>query len=108
MPLSSVATAAVTSAAASAAITCNTAGFLPGQKVIAVIGGTNGAAFSGTAVVQTSDDGTTWGTADGAVALVTTTGAPTIQEITLKSYVRLNVSAFTSGSAQARFISALG
>lgn len=97
-------TAILAAAAAGATISTTEAGFLPGMKVPAVIG-SPGNAFVGSAIVQTSEDGTTWGTGTGAVA-VTGPGL-NIQEITLKQYIRLNVTAFTSGSIQSTFLSAI-
>ncbi len=90
--------------AAGATIATTEIGFLPGMKVAAVIGSPAGA-FVGSAIVQTSEDGTTWGTATGAVA-VTGPGL-NVQEVTLKQFIRLNVTAFTSGNIQASLISGL-
>ena len=90
--------------AAGATINTNESGFCPGMKVVADIGSPSNA-FVGSAIVQTSEDGTTWGTGTGAVAV---TGPGTnIQEITLKQYLRLNVTAYTSGNIQASFFSDL-
>lgn len=87
--------------AAGATINTNETGFLPGI-VVPVFLGSPGGAFVGSAIVQTSVDGTTWSTASGAVA-VTGPGL-NIQQITLAQFVRLNVTAFTSGNIQATFI----
>lgn len=88
-----------------ATISTNEAGFLPGMKVPAIIG-SPGAAFVGSAILQSSEDGTTWGTASGAVAV--TTAGLNIQEVVLKQYMRLNVTAFTSGNIQATLVSTIG
>jgi hypothetical protein len=88
--------------AAGATISTTEAGLLPGMTVVAVLGSPGGA-FVGSAIVQTSEDGSTWGTASGASAV---TGAGlNIQPIVLKQYVRLNVTAFTSGNIQATILS---
>lgn len=92
------------SAVASAAIATKEAGFLPGMPAVAFLHSPGGA-FAGTAVVQTSEDGTTWATAEGASA-VTAPGA--IQNIKLKQFVRLNCSAFTSGGIQLSVLSNVG
>lgn len=88
-------------AGADAAIAMNESGFLPGMVVPVVIG-SPGAAFAGSAIIQSSVDGTTWGTATGAAAV--TAGGTTIQSVTLNQYMRLNVTAYTSGSIQATFL----
>lgn len=97
-------TAILAALAAGAIISTTELGFLPGMKVAAVIGSPGGA-FVGSAIVQTSEDGTTWGTATGAVA-VTGPGL-NVQEVTLKQYLRLNVTAYTSGNIQSSFLSGL-
>lgn len=93
-------------AAAAAGATINTTemGFLPGMKVAAVIGSPGGA-IVGSAIVQTSEDGTAWATATGASAV--TTAGLNIQEITLKQFLRFNMTAWTSGNLQATFLSGL-
>jgi len=96
--------AILSAAAAGATINTNESGLCPGMKIVAEIG-SPGAAFVGSAIVQTSEDGSTWGTATGAVA-VTGPGL-NIQEITLKQYLRLNVTAYTSGNIQASFFGEL-
>lgn len=92
------------SAVASAGVATNEAGFLPGMPAVAFLN-TPAGAFSGSAIIQTSEDNSTWATAAGASA-VTTGGA--IQNITLKQYVRLNCTAFTSGSIQLSVLSNVG
>jgi hypothetical protein len=98
-------TAILSAVAAGATIETNKAGFLPGMTVPVIIGSPD-AAFAGSAVVQTSEDGSTWGTASGAVAV--TTAGLAIQQIVLKQYVRLNVTARTAGSVQATLLSDVG
>lgn len=88
--------------AAGATINTSEAGLLPGMIVPVVIG-SPGAAFVGSAIIQTSEDGSTWGTGSGAVA-VTGPGL-NIQQVTLKQYIRLNVTAYTSGNIQATILS---
>jgi tryptophan synthase alpha subunit len=92
------------SVVAGATISTQEMGFLPGMKVAAVIGSPAGA-IVGSAIVQTSEDGTTWGTATGASAV--TTAGLNIQEITLKQFLRFNMTAWTSGNLQATFLSGL-
>lgn len=98
-------TTIVSSAAASDAISTQDAGFLPGMEVdveaFAPVG-----AFSGTARWQTSQDGTSW--TDAGANWVTTAGGLNVQKITLAQYLRLNCSAFTSGSVQGRALSNVG
>jgi len=94
--------ALLASVVAGATISTQEAGFLPGM-VVPVILGAPGGAFVGSAVVQTSEDGTTWGTGTGAVAV--TAGGVNIQSVTLKQYTRLNCTAYTSGGIQATFLS---
>lgn len=88
--------------AAGATINTTEAGFLPGMTIPAIIGSPGGA-FVGSAILQTSVDGTTWGTATGASA-VTGPGL-NIQAVKLENYVRLNVTAYTSGNIQASLLS---
>ena len=88
----------------STAIATKEAGFLPGMPVVAFLHSPGGA-FAGTAVVQTSEDGTTWATAEGASA-VSASGA--IQNIKLKQFVRLNCTAYTSGTIQLSLLSNVG
>ena len=83
-------------------ISTQDAGFLPGMQVAALIGSPSNA-FVGTAVIQTSVDGTTWATATGA-ANVTAPGL-NVQTITLAQFIRINVTAYTSGNIQATFLS---
>ncbi|KAF0844333.1 hypothetical protein FNL37_1777 [Methylovorus glucosotrophus] len=88
--------------AAGATISTTEAGFLPGMTVAAIIGSPGGA-FVGSAILQTSQDGSTWGTAPGAAA-VTGPGL-NIQQVTLAQFIRFNVTAYTSGNIQATLLS---
>lgn len=94
----------LSSVAASAGIAMNEAGFLPGMPAVAFLN-TPAGSFVGSAIIQTSEDNVTWANAAGASA-VTSGGA--IQNITLKQYVRLNCTAFTSGSIQLSLLSNVG
>jgi hypothetical protein len=98
-------TAAVSSAAASATLTTNEAGLLPGMTIdvelVAPVGG-----FSGTARWQTSQNGTTW--TNAGVDWVTTAGGVDFQQIKLEQYLRVNVSAYASGSVKGRAQSNIG
>ncbi len=94
--------AILTAVAAGATINTTEAGFLPGMTIAAVIGSPGGA-FVGTAQVQTSQDGTTWTNAVGSSSV--TSGGVNIQPVVLAQFIRLNVSAFTSGNLQATFLS---
>lgn len=95
-------TAAVTSAASSATINTNEAGFLPGMQVVADMFAPTGA-FSGTAKWQTSIDGTTW--VDAGTTFVTTAGGVNTQSITLAQFARLTVTPYASGGVQGRLLS---
>lgn len=95
-------TAILAALAAGATINTTEAGFMPGVQVAAIIGSPGGA-FVGSAIVQTSIDGATWATATGAVAVAAAGVA--VQVITLAQYIRLNVTAWTSGNIQASFLS---
>jgi hypothetical protein len=99
-------TAVLSSAAPGAAITTNEAGFLPGMQVLAIIAAPTGTPFVGSAIVQTSVDGSAWSTAVGAVAV--TSAGTTMQVITLQQFLRLNPTAYTSGSIQGTFVSDIG
>lgn len=92
--------------AAGAAISTTEAGFLPGMRLPAVIGSPAGA-FVGTAIVETSEDGTTgWATATGAAAV--TTAGLNIQVVTLRQFIRVNVTAYTSGNIQMSLTGVIG
>lgn len=91
--------------AAGATINTKEAGFLPGITVPAIIGSPGGA-FVGSAILQTSVDGTNWSTATGASAV--TSAGLNIQNVKLEEYIRLNVTAYTSGNIQATLLSNVG
>lgn len=80
------------------------AGFLPGMQV-PVFFNTPAGSFVGSAILQSSVDNVTWVTATGATAVTTLGG---IQNITLQQFMRLNCTAFTSGSIQATILSDIG
>ena len=95
-------TTALGSVVASAAVAMSEAGFLPGMQVPVWLNAPAGS-FVGSAIIQSSENGTTgWVTATGATA-VTSSGS--IQNITLQQFMRLNATAWTSGSIQASFLS---
>lgn len=94
--------AVLNSVVAGAAISMAEAGFLPNMQVVAILA-SPAAAFVGSAIVQTSVDGTTWTTAPGATAV--TAGGVSIQAVTVAQFVRLNMTAFTSGSLQLTLLS---
>lgn len=94
----------LSAAAASATIPTKEAGFLPGMPAVAFLN-SPGAALVGSAVIQTSEDGVTWATAEGASAV---SGPGAIQNIKLKQFVRLNCTAFTSGTIQMSLLSNVG
>jgi hypothetical protein len=93
----------LSSVAASTAIATAEAGFLPGMEVAALIAAPTNTPFVGSCVVQTSADGTTWATAPGATAV--TSAGVNIQSVVLAQFVRLNCTAFTSGSVQLTLLS---
>lgn len=98
-------TAVLSSVVAGDAIPTNEAGFLPGMKVGAFVASPAGN-FAGSAILQTSVDGTNWDTAGGAEAV---TGAGSVmQVITLKQFVRLNMTSRSAGGLQATLISDVG
>jgi len=94
--------AVLASVVAGATINTLEAGFLPGMAVVGILGSPSGA-FVGSAILQSSVDGTTWATASGATA-VTGPGV-NIQSIVLAQYLRLNCTAYTSGGIQASLLS---
>lgn len=98
-------TAILTAVGAGAAIATDETGFLPGMEVPVVLASPGGA-FTGSAILQTSEDNATWANAAGAVAV--TRAGVAIQSITLKQFMRLNVTAFTTGSIQATALSNVG
>lgn len=94
-------TATLSASGAGATISTTEAGYLPGMR-IPVLLHSPGGAFSGSAILQTSQDGTTWATATGATAV--TTGGTDVQNITLQQFIRLNCTAYTSGNIRATLI----
>jgi hypothetical protein len=89
--------------AAGATISTREAGFLPGM-IVPVVYASPAGSFVGSAIIQTSEDGTTWGTGAGASA-ITQPGGGVIHMVTLKQFIRLNMTAFTSGNLQASILS---
>lgn len=83
-----------TAVAAGSTITNNISPFAEGQRVLAAAH-SKGGAFVGSATLQDSDNGTTWTDIAGAVAADAGTK---FFNITLKKYIRINTTAFTSGS----------
>lgn len=81
------------SVAAGSTITNNTSPFMEGASVVVMAHALTGA-FTGSAKLQESDDGTTWSDISGAVAA--DAGVDFFQ-ITLKKYIRINCTAYTSG-----------
>lgn len=77
-------------------------GFLPGDTVVAEIFSPGGA-FSGSAQVQTSPDGTTWTNVGSAV----TAGADKFL-IQLSNFVRMNCTARSAGSVKGVLVSIIG
>jgi hypothetical protein len=78
-------------------------GFLPGEQVVVNFGSVAAAAFAGSAQVQTSVDGTTWGNVGSAFV-----GAADTQQITLSNFIRLNCTARTAGSVKAVVVNEIG
>lgn len=94
-----------TLAAVAAGTTTNTQGngFLPGELAVARIFSPGGA-YVGSAQIQTSPDGTAWTN----VGVAHTSGGFNTFPITLSSFVRLNGTAFTSGSVKAVIENSIG
>ena len=102
--ISATLSSATTSTLISPAITPGTEnGLLPGQSAIVDIYAPTGA-FNGTAKIQVSDDGAQWTDAAGTT-FTTTAGGFLTATVTLKLYLRLYCTAFTSGSVAARVLS---
>lgn len=78
-------------------------GFLPGESVKAEIFSPGGAAVA-TAQIQTSPDGTNWTN----VGVAHSSGGYNTFMVTLSNFVRLNMSAFTSGSVKATLFNEIG
>lgn len=94
----------LTAVAAGTAMATTGLGFLPGEVAKAEIFSPSGA-FVGTSRIQTSVDGTTW--TDVGPAAHTTGGYNTYM-ITLSNWIRLNVTAFTSGNIKAVVFNDIG
>ena len=92
MNMNTVVEAAATTATGSA-VEQGTTPFLEGSKVVCMMV-PNG--FSGTAILQGSDDNSTWSTIKTSGSL-TPSSIPIMAEVTLKMYLRSNVSR-SSGS----------
>lgn len=88
---------------AGASVSTQSAGLLPGETVPVILSSPGGA-FAGTAQLQTSVDGTTWTNVGPSV----TTAGTDVAAVTLSNFIRLNVSAFTSGSVKAVALNDLG
>lgn len=86
----------LTSVAASTAISTQSAGLLAGEVVPVLVGSPTGA-FVGTASLQTSVDGTTWTNVGPSL----TTAGVQLVAVPLSNFIRLNCTAFTSGSIAA-------
>ena len=78
---------AAAATATGASVEQATTPYLPGSQAICMIV-PNG--FSGTAILQGSDDNSTWSTVKTSGAL-TTSGIPIMAQIELKKYMRSNV-----------------
>jgi hypothetical protein len=85
----------------SAALTTQSAGFLPGEIVPILVSSPDGA-FAGSAQVQTSVDGTVWNNA-GAIAA---SAGTKLNAIRLENFIRLNCTARTAGTIEAVTIGA--
>ena len=81
------------SVAAGSTVTNDTSPFMAGQEVLVCAHALTGA-FTGSAKLQDSSDGTTWADIAGAVAADNGTE---YFNITLKKYIRINTTAYTSG-----------
>lgn len=89
--------------AAGTSFPTNGLGFLPGESVKAEIFSPGGAAV-GSAQIQTSPDGTNWTNVGTAHA----NGGYNTFMITLSNFIRLNMTAFTSGNIKAVVINDIG
>lgn len=81
------------SVAAGSTITNDTSPFMEGQEVLVCAHALTGA-FVGSAKLEDSSDGTTWADIAGAVAA---DAGVKFFNITLKKYIRINCTAYTSG-----------
>lgn len=92
-------TTALSSVTSSPGIKSDGEGYLSNVGVVADIYSTGAAAFVGSCQWQTSPDNVTF--SNTGVAF--TGGTFNTQNITLNEYVRLNVTAYTSGTIQGRY-----
>ena len=92
-------TTALSSIVPSTAIKSDGEGYLNNVGVVADIYSTGAAAFVGSCQWQTSPDNVTFTNTGVAFA----GGTFNTQNITLNEYVRLNVTAYTSGTIQGRY-----
>ena len=81
------------SVATGSTVTNDTSPFMAGQEVLVCAHALTGA-FTGSAKLQESDDDTTWADISGAVAA---DAGVDFFNITLKKYIRINTTAYTSG-----------
>ena len=81
------------SVAAGSTVTNDTSPFMAGQKVLIVAHALTGA-FTGSAKLQESDNNSSWSDISGAVAA---DAGVDFFNITLKKYIRINCTAYTSG-----------
>lgn len=92
----------LTSVTTSTAMTLDKTPFLQGGFAVAAIHASTGA-FSGSAKIQGSDDNSTW--ADIGTAYTTTGGGTQFVNISdLPKYLRLNCTAYTSGTVVATLL----
>ena len=82
--------------AAGATVNTQSAGLLPGETVPILLSSPSGA-FVGTASLQTSVDGTTFTNVGPSV----TSAGTQLAAVRLENFIRLNVSAYTSGNVSA-------
>lgn len=92
----------LTSATAGTAVAA-TSGLLAGETVPVLVS-SPGAAFVGTANLQTSVDGTTYSNVGPSI----TTAGTQIVAVPMSNFIRLNCSAFTSGSIAATAFNDVG
>lgn len=89
--------------AAGTALSTQAAGFLAGETVPVLVSSPGGA-FAGTASLQTSVDGVTYSNVGPSI----TAGGTVLVAVPLSNFLRLNVSAFTSGNVAATVFNDLG
>ena len=94
----SLAIGTLTSATTSTAVQLTATPFLPKNSARVQMHSTTGA-FSGSAKLQSSDDGSTWSDVSGTT--VTGAGVVNVNIASLARYYRLNCTSYTSGSISA-------